>query len=352
MKRILPFVVAKSAAPVPAPASSAPAPVKEESQRPRRMTQYIPTSPIHQTPEPGASVPPAAPVQSVGNARTKHVQTMPHSSSMAQTMPHSSSMAQTMAHSSSMAQTMQETRDALAATEKVLEGLNGVNPGDDRLDAMNAESFFAAYATTAPSGSEIGNESSAASSTIASGSGNEIAGGSTSAFGNESIHATAGEAMNEATSASVKTPISSISTPVSSPTPLPINSLVNPSSTVPLVSASSMHEVPPSHIQPFVPSAKADPRDSIQSATIHFSFGGHTAISCGLGRIPNSQEGEDNTYDLHTFPGPLTQGKKRDKALQYIQMQIDRCSTEDWQLLWGVLKILIESNGVVNSNRS
>ena len=251
-----------------------------------------------------------------------------------------------------MAQTMQETRDALAATEKVLEGLNGVNPGDDRLDAMNAESFFAAYATTAPSGSEIGNESSAASSTIASGSGNEIAGGSTSAFGNESIHATAGEAMNEATSASVKTPISSISTPVSSPTPLPINSLVNPSSTVPLVSASSMHEVPPSHIQPFVPSAKADPRDSIQSATIHFSFGGHTAISCGLGRIPNSQEGEDNTYDLHTFPGPLTQGKKRDKALQYIQMQIDRCSTEDWQLLWGVLKILIESNGVVNSNRS
>ena len=307
MKRILPFVVAKSTAPISAPASAAPEPVKEESQRSHRMTRYIPTSPIHQPPEPAASVPPAAPIPSMGGARTKHVQTM--------------------AHASSMSQTMQETRDALAATEKVLEGLNGASPGDDRLDAVNAESFFAAYAAAAPSGAEVVSESSATSSAVAGG------------------------AINESP-ASSKAPISSVSTPASSPTPLPSNSLATASSNAPLVSASSIHEAPPSHIQPFVPSAKSDPRHSIQSATIHFSFGGHLAIARGLGRTPDLQEGEDSVYDLRTFPGPLTLGKKRDKALQYIQKQIDRCSVEDWQLLWGVLKILIESNGVVNSNRS
>ena len=55
-----------------------------------------------------------------------------------------------LASSLSVAQTMQETKEAIAASNKVLEGLKESKPSDDHLDAVSAESFFASHTTFPP----------------------------------------------------------------------------------------------------------------------------------------------------------------------------------------------------------
>ena len=55
-------------------------------------------------------------------------------------------------------------------------------------------------------------------------------------------------------------------------------------------------------------------------------------------------------YDL--FPGVLTKGRKKDKVLAYLQHQIDTTTDKEWNMLWGILQIMIESNGVINAERS
>ena len=59
---------------------------------------------------------------------------------------------------------------------------------------------------------------------------------------------------------------------------------------------------------------------------------------------------EMKEYDL--FPGVLTKGRKKDKVLAYLQHQIDSTEDNEWKMLWGLLHIMIESNGVINAERS
>ena len=295
---------------------------KQEKQRSRRIQQYVPTTPMQESVEPAAKSAMAGPPAS-GKKGSKQIQPI------------------VLASSLSVAQTMQETKEAIAASNKVLEGLKESKPSDDHLDAVSAESFFASHTTFPPpvSNPPISNPPI-----------------STPPFENPPITTPPFENPPVVTPP-VSTP--PISTPPFANPPFENPPFENPpfenppvsSSPVSLASppASSLPEPSTPHIQPFVP-LKSVQQASSTRAPLHFSIGGYRCTTSALDRIPNAQDG--SLYDLQTFPGPLTQGKKREKALQYCQSQIAYCNNEDWKLLWGVLSILIESNGVVNAGRS
>lgn len=61
---------------------------------------------------------------------------------------------------------------------------------------------------------------------------------------------------------------------------------------------------------------------------------------------------EEAMKEYSLFPGVLTKGRKKDKVLAYLQYQIDTTTDKEWKMLWGLLQIMIESNGVINSERS
>lgn len=232
----------------------------------------------------------------------------------------------------SVAQTMQETKEAIAASNRVLEGLKESKPSDDHLDAVSAESFFASHTTLSPSVSNPPISNPPISTPPFE----------NPPFENPPIVTPPVSTPPLSTPPFENTPFEN--PPVSSPSP----SVPSPVSLAP-PPASSLPEPSMSHIQPFVP-LKNVQQASSSRAPLHFSIGGYRCTTSALDRIPNAQDG--SLYDLQTFPGPLTQGKKREKALQYCQSQIAYCNNEDWKLLWGVLSILIESNGVVNAGRS
>ena len=300
------------------PVPSTPEPVKQEKQekqRSRRIQQYVPSTPMQEPVEPAAK-----------SAMGGQFATPKKGSKQIQPIVLNTGL--------SVAQTMQETKEAIAASTKVLEGLKESKPSDDRLDAVSAESFFASHTTLSPP---------ITSPPITS-----------PPITNPPI--TSPPITNPPiTSPPITSP------PVSNP-PFASQPVVNPPvANLPMPSASISSPVSPtspttslpepsiSHIQPFVPLKKAQQASS-SCTPLHFSIGGYQCATSALDRVSNVQDG--SLYDLQTFPGPLTQGKKREKALQYIQSQIACCNNDDWKLLWGVLSILIESNGVVNAGRS
>lgn len=61
---------------------------------------------------------------------------------------------------------------------------------------------------------------------------------------------------------------------------------------------------------------------------------------------------EEAMKEYSLYPGVLTKGRKKDKVLSYLQYQIDTTTDKEWKMLWGLLQIMIESNGVINSERS
>ena len=266
-----------------------------------------------------------------------------------------------LASSLSVAQTMQETKEAIAASNKVLEGLKESKPSDDHLDAVSAESFFASHTTFPPPVSNPPISTPPISTPPFENPPISTPPISTPPFENPPI------SNPPISNPPISTPPIStppfenppmVTPPVSTP-PISTPPFANPPFENPPVSSSPVSLAPPpasslpepstSHIQPFVP-LKSVQQASSTRAPLHFSIGGYRCTTSALDRIPNAQDG--SLYDLQTFPGPLTQGKKREKALQYCQSQIAYCSNEDWKLLWGVLSILIESNGVVNAGRS
>ena len=315
------------------PVPSTPEPVKQEKQekqRSRRIQQYVPSTPMQEPVEPAAK-----------SAMGGQFATPKKGSKQIQPIVLNTGL--------SVAQTMQETKEAIAASTKVLEGLKESKPSDDRLDAVSAESFFASHTTLSPP---------ITSPPITS-----------PPITNPPITSppiTSPPITNPPITSPPITnpPITSppiTSPPVSNP-PFASQPVVNPPvANLPMPSASISSPVSPtspttslpepsiSHIQPFVPLKKAQQASS-SCTPLHFSIGGYQCATSALDRVSNVQDG--SLYDLQTFPGPLTQGKKREKALQYIQSQIACCNNDDWKLLWGVLSILIESNGVVNAGRS
>lgn len=70
---------------------------------------------------------------------------------------------------------------------------------------------------------------------------------------------------------------------------------------------------------------------------------------------------EDQRQLYASFPGPLTKGNKKDKVLQFIDYQYDNCTrtpppshlapSDEWKLLWGVLRIHVDANGVIGADR-
>lgn len=70
---------------------------------------------------------------------------------------------------------------------------------------------------------------------------------------------------------------------------------------------------------------------------------------------------EDQRQLYASFPGPLTKGNKKDKVLQFIDYQYDHCTrnpppsplapSDEWKLLWGVLRIHVDANGVIGADR-
>ena len=56
------------------------------------------------------------------------------------------------------------------------------------------------------------------------------------------------------------------------------------------------------------------------------------------------------SYSL--YPGVLTKGRKKEKVMTYLQYQIDHTEDSDWKLLWSLLAVMVEANGVINAERS
>ena len=61
---------------------------------------------------------------------------------------------------------------------------------------------------------------------------------------------------------------------------------------------------------------------------------------------------EDSKNELSLYPGLLTKGRKKDKFLTYLQSRIDQTSDKEWKMLWNILHIMIEANGVIGAERS
>ena len=314
---------------------------KQEKQRSRRIQQYVPTTPMQESVEPAAKSAMAGPPAS-GKKGSKQIQPI------------------VLASSLSVAQTMQETKEAIAASNKVLEGLKESKPSDDHLDAVSAESFFASHTTLSPPVSNPPVSNPPISNLPFENPPIATLPISTPPVSNPPISTPPISTPPISTPPFENPPISTppISNPPISTPPFANPPFENPPFENPPVPspvslapppASSLPEPSTPHIQPFVPLKNVQQASSIH-APLHFSIGGYRCTTSALDRIPNAQDG--SLYDLQTFPGPLTQGKKREKALQYCQSQIAYCNNEDWKLLWGVLSILIESNGVVNAGRS
>lgn len=61
---------------------------------------------------------------------------------------------------------------------------------------------------------------------------------------------------------------------------------------------------------------------------------------------------DETKTELSLYPGVLTKGRKRDKVLTYLQARIDQTDDKDWKMLWNILHIMIEANGVIGAERS